>query len=88
MKRLFIALAAVAAMVGCSREVATNNNITQHKTFALNASIVTDDTRVTIGGEKFTEVSWVEGDNIRLESEAGRYKFYASIKDYQVDHQP
>lgn len=71
MKRLFIALAAVAAMVGCSREVATNNNITQHKTFALNASIVTDDTRVTIGGEKFTEVSWVEGDNIRLESEAG-----------------
>lgn len=71
MKRLFIALAAVAAMVGCSREVATNNNITQHMTFALNASIVTDDTRVTIGGEKFTEVSWVEGDNIRLESQAG-----------------
>ena len=57
MKRLFIALAAVAAMVGCSREVATNNNITQHNTFALNASIVTDDTRVTIGGEKFTEVA-------------------------------
>ena len=61
MKRLFIALAAVAAMVGCSREVATNNNITQHNTFALNASIVTDDTRVTIGGEKVENINSILG---------------------------
>lgn len=69
MRKIFIALAAIAA-VGCSKEMTTNEMQT-NETFALNASIVLDDTRVTIGGDKFNEVSWVEGDMIRVESEAG-----------------
>ena len=69
MRKIFIALAAIAA-VGCSKEM-TPNEMPTNETFALNASIVLDDTRVTIGGDKFNEVSWVEGDKIRVESEAG-----------------
>lgn len=71
MRRIFIALAAVAAMVGCSKEITTNNDITTPEVFALNASIVLDDTRVTVGGEKFTDVAWEKGDKIRVESKAG-----------------
>ncbi len=69
MRKILIALAAIAA-VGCSKEMTTNEMQT-NETFALNASIVLDDTRVTISGDKFNEVSWVEGDKIRVESEAG-----------------
>ena len=69
MRKIFIALAAIAA-VGCSKEM-TPNDMPTNETFALNASIVLDDTRVTIGGDKFTEVGWVAGDKIRVESVAG-----------------
>ena len=69
MRKIFIALAAIAA-VGCSKEM-TPNDMPTNDTFALNASIVLDDTRVTIGGDKFTEVSWEVGDMIRLESDNG-----------------
>ncbi len=69
MRKIFIALAAIAA-VGCSKEM-TPNDMPTNDTFALNASIVLDDTRVTIGGDKFTEVSWEVGDKIRVESVAG-----------------
>lgn len=70
MKKIFIALAAVAAMVGCSKENAPIDAI-EKDSFTMNASIVLDETRVTVGGDKFNEVSWVEGDKIRVESEAG-----------------
>lgn len=70
MKKIFIALAAVAAMVGCSKENAPIDAI-EKDSFTMNASIVLDETRVTIGGDKFNEVSWVEGDMIRVVSEVG-----------------
>ena len=70
MKKIFIALAAVAAMVGCSKENAPIDAI-EKDSFTMNASIVLDETRVTVEGDKFNEVSWVEGDKIRVESVAG-----------------
>ena len=70
MRKIFIALAAVAAVVGCSKEN-TPADVVAKNNFTLNASIITDDTRVVVGGEKFTEVSWEVGDKIRLESDNG-----------------
>jgi len=70
MRKFFIALAAIAAFVGCSKED-KQPHIDTKANFALNASIVVDDTRVSVGGEKFTEVSWVKGDKIRVESLGG-----------------
>lgn len=63
-------MAAVAAMVGCQRADEPMVNANDNK-IVIDASIVTDDTRVTVGGENYTEVNWVEGDKIRLESVAG-----------------
>ena len=65
-----MALAAVAALVGCSKEntpmdVVAKNNVT------VNASIVLDETRVSVEGENFTDVKWAEGDKIQLASVAG-----------------
>lgn len=71
MKRFFIALATMAAMVGCQSVDEPIANIDTKERLALDATIVTEDTRVTVAGEKFTDVSWVEGDVIRLESKAG-----------------
>lgn len=70
MKKILFSLAAIAAMVGCqgTDEPIVNVN---NETLALEASIVVDATRVAVAGEKFTDVSWVEGDVIRLESERG-----------------
>lgn len=65
-----MALAAVAALVGCSKED-TPMDVVAKDNFAINASIVLDDTRVTVGGEKFTDVKWVQGDNVTLSSKAG-----------------
>ncbi|MBR2429599.1 MAG: hypothetical protein IKB15_06445 [Alistipes sp.] len=71
MKRLFFVMAAVAAMVGCSKESDLTNDKAK-ATFAINASIATDDTRVTVGGENnYTEVNWEQGDKIRVESAKG-----------------
>ena len=70
MRKIFIALAAVAAVVGCSKE-STPADVVAKNNFTLDASIITDDTRVVVGGEKFTEVSWEVGDKIRLESDNG-----------------
>ena len=72
MKKIFMALAAVAALVGCSKEntpmdVVAKNNVT------VNASIVLDETRVSVEGENFTDVKWAEGDKIQLVSVAGTY---------------
>lgn len=65
-----MALAAVAALVGCSKEntpmdVVAKNNVT------VNASIVLDETRVSVEGENFTDVKWAKGDKIQLASVAG-----------------
>lgn len=70
MKRFSIILAAVAALVGCSRneELVVDAPRSQ---MSLVGSITDDATRVTVDGEKFNEVSWVAGDMIRLASEAG-----------------
>lgn len=70
MKKIFIALAAVAAMVGCSKENNATDVVTKDN-FTMNASIVLDDTRVTVEGEKFTDVKWEQGDDVALSSAAG-----------------
>lgn len=70
MKKIFIALAAVAAMVGCSKENAPIDAI-EKDSFTMNASIVLDETRVTVEGEKFTDVKWEQGDMVTLSSKAG-----------------
>ena len=70
MKRFSIIMAAVAALVGCSRneELVVDAPRSQ---ISLVGSITDDATRVTVDGEKFNEVSWVAGDMIRLASKAG-----------------
>lgn len=70
MKRFFIALAAMAAMVGCSKENTPSEVITVDN-FTVDAKIVVDDTRVTVEGEKFTDVKWELNDKVTLASEAG-----------------
>lgn len=70
MKKIFIALAAVAAMVGCSKENAQMEAISKDS-FTMNASIVLDETRVTVEGEMFTDVKWEQGDVVALSSAAG-----------------
>ena len=65
-----MALAAVAALVGCSKEN-TPMDVVANDNFAINASIVLDDTRVTVEGENFTDVKWVAGDEVTLSSKAG-----------------
>lgn len=70
MKRFFIALAAMAAMVGCSKENTPSEVITVDN-FTVDAKIVVDDTRVTVEGEKFTDVKWELDDKVTLASEAG-----------------
>ena len=65
-----MALAAVAALVGCSKEN-TPMDVVANDNFAINASIVLDDTRVTVEGEHFTDVKWVAGDEVTLSSKAG-----------------
>lgn len=70
MKKILFSLAAIAAMVGCQSADEPIVNVNNEK-LALEASIVVDQTRVSVAGEKFTDVSWVEGDVIRLESKRG-----------------
>ena len=70
MKRFFIALAAMAAMVGCSKENIPSEVITKDN-FTVDAKIVVDDTRVTVEGEEFTDVKWELEDKVTLVSEAG-----------------
>lgn len=63
----------MAAMVGCNStdEPILNNNDSSASELVLNASIVTDDTRVTVTGEQFTDVKWERGDYVYLASVAG-----------------
>lgn len=65
-----MALAAVAAFVGCSKENAPIDFIEKNN-FTVNASIVLDDTRVAVEGENFTDVKWEMDDMIQLSSASG-----------------
>lgn len=71
MRKLFVSLAALAAIVGCSKVEEHNTNVDSKQTISLSASIELDDTRVAVVGEKFTEVSWEIDDAIRLVSQGG-----------------
>lgn len=73
MKRYILSLAAVAAMVGCAKDapIVDNTNNEPVERLSIAASIDLSDTRVTIGGEKFTDVKWERGDVVRLASVAG-----------------
>lgn len=66
-----MALAAVAAFAGCSKSVEPAVDMNEVVEISLSASIAEDDTRVSISGEKFTDVSWESGDVIRVWSNKG-----------------
>jgi len=70
MKKILLFLAVVAAMVGCQHADEPMVNANDNK-IVIDASIVTDDTRVTVGGDNYTEVNWEQDDVIRLESKKG-----------------
>lgn len=70
MKKIFTSLAIAATLVGCMKE-STPTKTTAPATMSVVASIDSDATRVTVEGEKFTEVKWEQGDKITLVSEAG-----------------
>lgn len=63
-----MALAAMAAVVGCAKEQMPAN---VENGIDIVASISVDDTRVTVEGEKFTDVKWEAGDAVTLCSVAG-----------------
>ena len=65
-----MALAAMAAVVGCAKEQMPAN-VEAKSDVNIVASISVDDTRVTVEGEKFTDVKWEMGDAISLTSVAG-----------------
>lgn len=70
MKKILFSLAAMAAMVGCAKDAPiADSQITE--AIAINASIDLSDTRVTVGGNEFTDVKWEQGDNVTLASVAG-----------------
>ena len=70
MKKIFTSLAIAATLVGCMKE-STPTKTTASATMSVVASIDSDATRVTVEGEKFTDVKWEQGDHITLVSEAG-----------------
>ncbi len=74
MKKLLFSALALAGFVACSADSELNETIApeQKETFTLSASIVTpDESRVSIGGEMYTEVSWDADDFISIRSAAG-----------------
>lgn len=77
-------LAAVAALVGCSKENAPMDVVAKDN-FTMNASIVLDETRVTVEGEKFTDVKWVAGDEVTLSSVAGASATLTAVSGGDTD---
>ena len=74
MKKFLFSALALAGFAACSTDGELNETIApeQKETFTLSASIVTpDESRVSIGGEKYTEVSWDADDFISIRSVAG-----------------
>ena len=63
-----MALAAMAAVVGCAKEQMPAN---VENGIHIVASISVDETRVTVEGEKFTDVKWEADDAVTLSSVAG-----------------
>lgn len=70
MKKIFASLAIAATFVGCVKE-STPSSSNVHEAMSIVASIECGDTRVSVEGEKFTDVKWEMGDKITLVSEAG-----------------
>ncbi|MBQ8493864.1 MAG: hypothetical protein IJ464_06250 [Alistipes sp.] len=70
MRKIFMSMAAIAAMVGCAKE-APIANLETKEAISIVASIDLSETRVTVEGEKFTDVKWEQGDNVTLSSAAG-----------------
>lgn len=74
MKKFLFSALALAGFAACSTDGELNETIApeQKETFTLSASIITpDESRVSIGGEKYTEVSWDADDFISIRSAAG-----------------
>lgn len=74
MKKFLFSALALAGFAACSTDGEFNETIApeQKETFTLSASIITpDESRVSIGGEKYTEVSWDADDFISIRSVAG-----------------
>lgn len=65
-----MSLAAVAALVGCTKEAPIANTETK-EALSIVASIDLSETRVSVEGEKFTDVKWEMGDEVALSSAAG-----------------
>lgn len=65
-----MSLAAVAALVGCTKEAPIANTET-NEALSIVASIDLSETRVSVEGEKFTDVKWEMGDEVALSSAAG-----------------
>ena len=70
MKKILFSFAAMAAMVGCAKD-APIADLQTKEAISINASIDLSDTRVTVGGDTFTDVKWEQGDNVTLASVAG-----------------
>uniref|UniRef100_UPI004055E968 hypothetical protein n=1 Tax=Alistipes sp. TaxID=1872444 RepID=UPI004055E968 len=70
MKKILMSLAAVAALVGCTKEAPIANTETK-EALSIVASIDLSETRVSVEGEKFTDVKWEMGDEVALSSAAG-----------------
>ncbi|MBQ2240304.1 MAG: hypothetical protein II322_05730, partial [Alistipes sp.] len=70
MKKIFASLAIAATFVGCVKE-STPSSSNVREAMSIVASIECGDTRVSVEGEKFTDVKWEMGDKITLVSEAG-----------------
>lgn len=66
MKKFTFIIAAVAALVGCSRSEQIPTINTETNQITLIGSIEDNTSRVTVDGEKFNEVTWEAGDIISL----------------------
>ena len=77
-----MALAAMAAVVGCAKEQMPAN---VENGIDIVASISVDDTRVTVEGEKFTDVKWEAGDAVTLCSTAGASATLNATEDGDTD---
>ena len=73
MKKIFMALAAVAAFVGCSKENAPIDVIEKNN-FTVNASIVLDDTRVAVEHPQIPS-----GEGVGIFHPLGAVRFSSSL---------
>ena len=69
--RFFSTLTAIALLVGCSTNDEGIDNQQSEARLTLVGSIAEDATRVAVGGELHNEVSWEQGDCVKLVSDGG-----------------